>query len=102
MMNTSNRSQPLNVRKSSLLAVIVLSSLTLCGCSHHQHRDSVTRADPAALPQPEGRVQGGEVRTPLPPPQIQGEATPQNVHEAAPVFPRLPDWASTFWDISSP
>jgi hypothetical protein len=99
MKNTSYGFHSWNICRSCLLSAVVLAAVMLGGCSKHYY----TRAEPAVLPQAEGRTnQGGEVRTPLPPPQIQGEPASQNVREAAPAFPRLPDWASTFWDISSP
>lgn len=75
----------------------VLSCLPISGCSSK----AVVQAEQRDLPRAETRTTQ-EVRTPLPPPQIDPNQPQQPLHEASPKFPSLPDWNTTIWDISSP
>lgn len=82
--------------KPALVLGLSFVVIALSGCAN-----KIVRADPVELPRAEARAPQ-EVRTPLPPPQIEPGNTQEPIREASPRFPRIPDWNTTFWDISSP
>lgn len=92
-----------NTLSVSLLAA--LACLPISGCAQKPTQEAQSaqyvQSAPAQLPVAEPQS-GQEVKTPLPPPQIESGQSQPVLIEASPKFPSLPDWNTTIWDISSP
>ncbi len=87
----------------SLLATLACLPISGCAQKPVQEAQSAQYVQSAPAQMPVADPQSGqEVKTPLPPPQIESNQSQPALIEASPKFPTLPDWNTTIWDISSP